>query len=85
MSLFPCRACGHQVDISALACPECGATDPARKISRQQRDAISFFIQLVFWLSLVGFGGWYVAHTVVPTIKQFIVKPQTDQAQAGRE
>jgi len=30
MPLVPCRACEHQVDTSALACPQCGATDPAK-------------------------------------------------------
>ena len=41
MPLVPCRACGHQVDTSALACPRCGATDPSRKISRQQLEEIA--------------------------------------------
>ena len=76
MSLVPCRACGHQVDTSALACPRCGATDPASKISRQQRNARNFVIQTIFWLSLLGFGGWYVVNTVIPLVKQFIVKPE---------
>jgi hypothetical protein len=83
MSLMPCRACGHQVDTSALACPQCGATDPAKKISRQQRNAISFFMQLVFWLAVLGFGGWYVSNTVIPMVKQFIVKPPAEQVQNG--
>ena len=82
MSLVPCRACGHQVDTSALACPGCGATDPGKKISRQQRNAISFVFQLIFWLTLLGFGGWYVWNTVIPLAKQYIVKPQTDQVPA---
>ena len=76
MSLVPCRACAHQVDTSALACPRCGATDPAKKISRQQRNARNFVIQTVFWLSLLGFGGWYVVNTVIPLVKQYIVKPE---------
>jgi len=79
MSLVPCRACGHQVDTSALACPRCGATDPAKKISRQQRDLRSFLIQLVFWLTLLGWGSWYVMTTVIPTARQLLVKPQTEQ------
>jgi hypothetical protein len=85
MSLVPCRACGHQVDTSALACPECGATDPARKISRQRRDRRNFIIQLIVWLSLLGFGGWYVVNTVIPMVRQLIVKPQIDQAPADRQ
>ena len=76
MSLVPCRACEHQVDTSALACPRCGATDPARKISRQQRNTRNFVIQTIFWLSLLGFGGWYVVNTVIPLVKQYIVKPE---------
>mgnify|MGYP006178364251 CR=1 FL=1 len=40
MPLVPCRACGHTVDTSAEACPGCGATDPGRKMSRQQHDLI---------------------------------------------
>ena len=75
MPLVPCRACGHSVDISALACPQCGATDPAHKLSRQQRNAIAFVFQLVFWLSALGFGGWYVWHSLIPLAKQYIVKP----------
>ena len=47
MPLVPCRACGYQVDTSALACPKCGATDPGHKISRQQRNIISISIQAV--------------------------------------
>ena len=75
MSLVPCRACGHQVDTSALACPRCGATDPGCKISRQQRNSIYFVIQLAFWSAALGFGGWYVWHTVIPLAKQYITKP----------
>ena len=85
MSLVPCRACDHQVDTSALACPRCGATDPAKKISRQQRDMRNFVIQLVFWLTLLGFGGWYVVTSVIPLAKQYLGKPPTEQAQNGRQ
>jgi hypothetical protein len=84
MSLVPCRACGHQVDTSALACPGCGATDPGKKMSRQQRNFLLFVIQLIFWLGVLGFGGWYVVHTVVPVVKQYIFKPQTDQSPIAR-
>jgi hypothetical protein len=45
MSLVECRACGHQVDTSALACPGCGATDPGKSISRQQRNGRVLIIQ----------------------------------------
>jgi len=76
MSLVPCRACDHQVDTSALACPQCGATDPARKISRQRRNARNFVIQALIWLTLISFGGWYVWTTVIPLVKQYIVKPE---------
>lgn len=75
MSLVPCRSCGHQVDTSALACPGCGATDPARKISRQQRDARTLLIQIVLGLCLLGFGGWYVWNSVIPLVKQHLTKP----------
>jgi hypothetical protein len=85
MSLVPCRACEHQVDTSALACPGCGATDPGKKISRQQRNAISFIVQLIVWLTLLGFGGWYVWNTVVPMVKQYIVKSPTDQTPSSRQ
>ena len=76
MSLVTCRACGHMVDTSALACPGCGATDPANKISRQQRNAIHFLIQLTIILILLGWGGWYVWETVIPKARELIVKPQ---------
>ena len=84
MSLVPCRACSHQVDTSALACPRCGATDPAKKISRQQRDVISFTLQLIVWLTLLGFGGWQVWKTTIPWAKQLIAKPQAEQTQNNR-
>ena len=84
MSLVPCRACSHQVDTSALACPRCGATDPAKKISRQQRDVISFTLQLIVWLTLLGFGGWQVWKTTIPWAKQLIAKPQAEQTQSNR-
>ena len=80
MPLVPCRACGHQVDTSALACPRCGATDPGRKISRQQREFRSFLLQSVVWLCLLGAGGWYVWTNVIPTLKQFVGKPQIEQS-----
>jgi hypothetical protein len=84
MSLVPCRACGHQVDTSALACPRCGATDPAKKISRQQRNLRSALIQLAFWLTLLGLGSWYVMTTVIPMARQLLVKPQSEQGQTAR-
>lgn len=74
MSLVPCRACSHQVDTSALACPRCGATDPAKKICRQHRQAISFAVQLSIGLVLLASGGWYVWHEFAPVIKAAIVK-----------
>ena len=78
MSLVPCRACQHHVDCSALACPKCGATDPAKKISRQQRDLISFLVQFVIWFCIVGYAGLYAWNTLIPIAKQYIVKPQTE-------
>lgn len=83
MSLVPCRACGHQVDTSALACPKCGATDPGHRISRQQRNVISTSIQIVIIAVLLAWGGWYVWHTVIPMAKEMIVKPQSEQTQDG--
>lgn len=84
MSLVPCRACEHQVDTSALACPQCGATDPAKKISRQQRNLRSFALQTIIWIALLGLGGWYVWNTVIPMARQYLVKPQTDVPPATR-
>ena len=78
MSLVPCRACEHQVDTSALACPKCGATDPANKISRQQRNLRNAIIQTVIWLAVLGAGGWYVWTTAIPMAKQYLVKPQNE-------
>jgi hypothetical protein len=75
MSLVECRACGHQVDTSALACPGCGATDPGKSISRQQRNGRMLIIQWVIGLSLLGIGGWYVGNVVIPMVKQQLVKP----------
>jgi hypothetical protein len=75
MSLVDCRACGHQVDTSALACPGCGATDPGKSISRQQRNGRVLIIQWIIGLTLLGIGGWYVGNVVVPMVKQQLVKP----------
>ena len=86
MSLVPCRACGHQVDTSALACPGCGATDPGKKISRQRRDLRNSILLTLFWLVVIGGAGWYVWTTLIPTVKQYIVsKPSGDTAQGGRQ
>ena len=78
MPLLPCRACNHPVDTSALACPQCGATDPAKEISRQQRNVRLFIVQLVIWATLLGFGGWYAWHTAVPWARQFF-EPRAEQ------
>ena len=80
MSLVACRACGHQVDTSALACPKCGATDPGKKISRQRRDARNFIIQAIFWIVLFVCSGWYVWSSLIPVAKQYLVKPPVEQA-----
>ena len=80
MSLVPCRACGYQVDTSALACPKCGATDPGHKISRQQRNAISTSIQVVVIAILLVWGGSYLWRAAVPMVKELIGKPQTEQS-----
>jgi hypothetical protein len=74
MPLVPCRACGHQVDTSALACPGCGATDPAKKMSRQQRQAISLTVQLTVGLLILVFGSWYLWHEFAPVIRAAIIK-----------
>ena len=75
MPLVACRACEHQVDTSALACPNCGATDPSRPISRQLRNARILVLQIVLGLSLLGFGGWYAWNNIVPLIKQQLIRP----------
>lgn len=85
MSLVPCRACAHQVDTSALACPRCGATDPAKKISRQQRNAIGFIVQLIFWGTLLTLSALYVKDTLIPLAKQYLVKPQANASQPPSE
>ena len=84
MSLVECRACGHQVDTSALACPRCGATDPGHKVSRQRRELRNSAIVAIVWISLLGVTGWYVWGTLIPVIKQYLVKPQNEQAPASR-
>ena len=75
MPLVPCRACGHTVDTSAEACPGCGATDPGRKMSRQQHDLIVLLIQLIIGTALVVAVGSWVWNTVGPIIKQQMAKP----------
>ncbi len=75
MSLVPCRACGHQVDTSAMACPGCGATNPGRKMSKQQSDLIVLLIQLILGFALLA-GGLTVAwNAVEPILKIQLNKP----------
>lgn len=85
MSLVACRACGHQVDTSALACPKCGATDPAKKISRQQRDLLRSAVVTIVWAGLLAFAGMYVWNTLIPAAKQYLVKPPNEAAQSSRQ
>ena len=75
MPLVPCRACGHTVDISAEACPGCGATNPGRKMSRQQHDLIVPLIQLIIGTALVVAAGSWVWNTVGPIVKSQLAKP----------
>jgi hypothetical protein len=81
MSLVPCRACGHEVDTSALACPQCGATDPGHKFSRQQRNFVVTLVQLLVAAVLLGWGGWYVWTATVPLVKEILGRPQAEQMQ----
>lgn len=75
MSLVPCRACGHKVDTSAQACPGCGATNPGRKMSRQQSDLIVLLIQLVVGGALFfGVASW-AWQAVGPIVKSQLNKP----------
>ena len=75
MSLVPCRACGHTVDLSAEACPGGGATNPGRKMSRQQHDLIVLLIQIVIGTALVFWAGNAAWNAVGPIIKQQMAKP----------
>lgn len=75
MSLVPCRACAHKVDISAEACPGCGATNPGRKMSRQQSDLIVLLIQLIVGFALVIGGGTLAWNAVGPIVKAQLAKP----------
>jgi hypothetical protein len=84
MSLVPCRACGHEVDTSALACPHCGATDPGHKLSRQQRNLIVSLVQFLIVVILLVWGGLYVWKTTVPMIKEILGRSQTEQVQESQ-
>ena len=75
MPLVPCRACGHTVDTSAEACPGCGATNPGRKMSRQQHDLIVLLIQLIIGTALVVAAGSWVWKEVGPIVKSQLGKP----------
>ena len=74
MSLVACRACGHKVDTSAEACPGCGATNPGRKMSRQQHNLIVLLIQLIVGTALLVAGGTLAWKTVGPIVKQQLEK-----------
>jgi hypothetical protein len=73
--LKPCRACGHKVDTSALACPGCGATDPAKKISRQERDFYFSIVHTIVWICALGVFGWSVWKFAIPRFKQMLDRP----------
>ena len=75
MPLVPCRACGHQVDTSAEACPGSGATNPGRKMSRQQRDLIVRVVQVVIGTAVLFIAGNMAWNAVGPIIKQQVNKP----------
>ena len=75
MPLVPCRACGHQVDTSAEACPGCGATNPGHKMSRQQRDLIVLVVQFVIGTAVLFIAGNMAWNAVGPIIKHQINKP----------
>ena len=75
MTLVPCRACAHKVDTSAEACPSCGATNPGRKLSRQQHDLIVLIIQLALGAALLFVGSTVAWNAVGPIIKQQLNKP----------
>lgn len=75
MSLVPCRACGHTVDTSAEACPDCGATNPGHRMSRQQRDLIVLLIQLVVGIALLVGAGTWAWKTVGPIVKGQLSRP----------
>jgi hypothetical protein len=81
MPLVHCRACNHEVDTSALACPQCGATNPGHKLSRQQWNFIVSLIQGIIVITLLGWGGWHVWNTTVPMIKEVLGRSQAEQAQ----
>lgn len=74
MTLVPCRACGHQVDTSAIACPGCGATNPGHKMSKQQSDMIVLLIQLIVGFALLVGVCSYAWHAVGPLIKSQVNK-----------
>ena len=75
MSLLPCRACGHTVDTSAVACPQCGATNPGHKLSRQQSDLIVLVVQLIVGFTLLFVAGNWVWNQVGPIVKAQLSKP----------
>ena len=66
----PVAYCEH-----ALPCPGCGATNPGRKMSKQQSDLIVLLIQLILGFALLA-GGLTVAWNVVgPILKTQLTKP----------
>ena len=81
MSLVPCRACAREVDTSALACPQCGATNPGHKFSSQQRNFVVTLAQILIIAILLGWGGWYAWKATVPMIKEILGRPQVEQTQ----
>ena len=80
MSLVSCRACGHQVDTSALACPRCCATDPGHKFSRQQRNLVVGLIQAIVIVIVLSWGGLTLWRAAVPLIKDILGRPSSEQS-----
>jgi hypothetical protein len=84
MPLVSCRACGHQVDTSALACPGCGATNPGRKLSSQQMNIVISLIQFAIVAILLIWGGLFAWKSVVPLVEEMLARPQAEQTQNTR-
>ena len=75
MSLVPCRACAHSVDTSAQACPQCGATNPGHKLSKQHSDLIVLLVQLIVGFAILFAAGSWVWNQVGPIVRAQLAKP----------
>lgn len=70
MALVPCRECKTMISTSAASCPQCKATDPASKVSRQQKKLRTFiWFRIILPVALITGSSLYFWYWVLPALR----------------